>query len=185
MARIAYVSKRFGAGTMETIDRANAICAEYQAQGFDLTLRQLYYQFVARGFIPNRQSEYKRLGDVVNDARLAGLMDWDYIVDRTRAMRQNAHWTNPEDIMHSAASGYAVDKWAGQPERVEVWVEKDALVGVVEPASRRNDVPFFACRGYTSQSEMWAAAQRILRHVRRGTKVTILHLGDMTPAGST
>ena len=72
MPRIRYVSKNFGAAALAVIREANAIIAEYAAQGYDLTLRQLYYQFVSRDLLPNRQSEYKRLGDIINDARLAG-----------------------------------------------------------------------------------------------------------------
>lgn len=70
-----FVERRFSAGSKLLIAQANEIVEQYRAQGFVLTLRQLYYQFVARGLIPNRQSEYKRLGSVINDARLAGLLD--------------------------------------------------------------------------------------------------------------
>src|SRR5277367_6155461 len=104
---------------------AEQICTQYAAQGFDLTLRQLYYQFVARGFIPNKDTEYKRLGSIINDARLAGMVDWDHIVDRTRHLRSMSHWDDPSSIIRSAASSFAVDKWASQPLRIEVWIEKD------------------------------------------------------------
>lgn len=79
-----FVAKDFRPGSMLIINKANEIIAAYQAQGFTLTLRQLYYQFVSRDLIKNQQSEYKRLGSIVNDARLAGLIDWSAIEDRTR-----------------------------------------------------------------------------------------------------
>ena len=63
---IAYVAKRFSPATEKVIDQANTIIVNYQAQGFDLTLRQLYYQFVARGLLPNRDREYKRLGSIIS-----------------------------------------------------------------------------------------------------------------------
>lgn len=66
---------------------------------------------------------------------------------------------------------------------MEVWIEKDALAGVIENVCRRNDVPFFSCRGYTSQSEMWAASQRIMSHINNEQNVTIIHLGDHDPSG--
>lgn len=183
MPRICYVSKRFGADTMAIIDRANAICAEYAAQGFTLTLRQLYYQFVARGYIPNKDTEYKRLGGIVSDARLAGLLDWNYLEDRTRNVKENSSWDSPASIIESAARSYHEDLWDEQENRVEVWIEKDALVGVIETTCRDLDVPFFSCRGYTSQSEMWAAAMRLRRHAQRGQQPVILHLGDHDPSG--
>lgn len=165
------------------IRTAEAICAEYAAQGYDLTLRQLYYQFVARGIIENSQRSYKRLGSIVNDARLAGMLDWDYIVDRTRNLGSVGHWDTPEEIIDGAASQYRVDKWSEQPVRVEVWVEKEALAGVIERTARALDVAWFSCRGYVSQSELWGAAQRHLRYIEGGQRVVVLHLGDHDPSG--
>lgn len=183
MPRIAYISKGFSDGSLDIIDKANIICADYQAQGFDLTLRQLYYQFVSRGFIANKQSEYKRLGDIVNNGRLAGLIDWDYIVDRTRNLQSLAHWRHPRQIIDAVAQQYRHELWAQQPYRVEVWIEKDALVGVIAGACDRNDVPYFSCRGYTSQSELWGAAQRLLRYEKNGQETVVIHLGDHDPSG--
>lgn len=183
MPNISYIDKRFSKGSKAIIVHANRICADYVAQGFDLTLRQLYYQFVARGLLPNRQSEYKRLGSVVNDARMAGLLDWDYIVDRTREMKQRSHWADPSGIIKSAAKGYGINLWEGQEYMVEVWIEKDALVGVIEGVCREYDVPYFSCRGYTSQSEMWRAAMRLVEYMECGHKPVILHLGDHDPSG--
>jgi hypothetical protein len=156
MPRIRYVAKNFSPAALQVIREANAIIANYTAQGYDLTLRQLYHQFVSRDRLPNRQSEYKRPGDIINDARLAGLVDWEAIVDRTRNIRALSHWSDPAAIVKAAANSFAVDKSAEQPRRVEVWIEKDALVGVFEPVCEEFDVPLFACRGYTSQSEVWA-----------------------------
>jgi hypothetical protein len=165
------------------IARAEAVCRQYAADGYDLTLRQLYYQFVARGWIPNNMRSYKRLGEIVNRARLAGLLDWDYIVDRTRNLRGTSHWTAPGSVIDSAAQSYRLDKWADQPRRVEVWVEKEALAGVVERVAGEHDVDGFSCRGYVSQSEQWAAARRMLGYLKGGQAVTVLHLGDHDPSG--
>ena len=66
--------------------------------------------------------------------------------------------------MGAVAQQFRIDKWANQPYRPEVWIEKDALSGVVEGICTELDVPFFSCRGYTSQSEMWAGAMRLKHH---------------------
>lgn len=183
MPHIEYVPKKFSPASLKVIRQAEAICSSYAAQGYDLTLRQLYYQFVSRDLIANKQSEYKRLGSIINDARLAGLLDWDYIVDRTRNLRELPSWNAPTDIVRSSARQFRIDKWADQSTRVEVWIEKDALVGVIEGVCNGQQVPFFSCRGYTSQSEVWGAAQRIGVHIRNGQNVTIVHLGDHDPSG--
>lgn len=183
MPRICYTPRKFSAASLDIIDRADAICTQYAAQGYTLTLRQVFYQFVSRGWIANKQSEYKRLGSVLNDARLAGLLDWDHMEDRTRNLRSVSHWDSPADVIAAAARSYRIDKWADQPYYVEVWIEKDALVGVIERVCRELDVPFFSCRGYTSQSELWAAGMRLAGRVNEGKRVKIIHLGDHDPSG--
>jgi hypothetical protein len=183
MPKICYREKSFGADRAALISKANDIIAEYSAQGFQLTLRQLYYQFVSRDFIPNNLRSYKNLGDVINDARLAGLIDWNSIVDRTRNLQSLAHWRNPAEIIDACASQFRLDRWAPQPRRVEVWIEKDALIGVIEGICNELDVPYFSCRGYTSQSEMWSGAQRLKAYASNSQKPLVLHLGDHDPSG--
>jgi hypothetical protein len=183
MPCITYQTFNFRPAALTVIETANAILAEYAAAGMDLTLRQLYYQFVARGLIPNKDTEYKRLGSVINDARLAGLIDWSRIEDRTRSLRSVAHWSDPADIVEACASQFAIDRWSEQPERVEVWIEKDALIGVIEQVCRKWDVGYFSCRGYVSQSEMWSASQRMNHYERKGQRTFIIHLGDHDPSG--
>ncbi len=185
MAKIAYIEKRFAASSLKIIEKANEIIRDYRAQGDNLTLRQLYYQFVSRDIIPNQQKEYKRLGSIVNDARLAGLIDWNAIEDRTRNL--NSFWFSelgsPQSILEAAADRHELDHWEDQDNYVEVWIEKDALVGVIERVCNQHRVPYFACRGYNSQSEQHKAGKRIEGKIEDGKKVHILHLGDHDPSG--
>jgi hypothetical protein len=178
-----FIDRDFKPATLLIIDQANVIIADFREQGFTLTLRQLYYQFVALDLIPNKQTEYKRLGSIINDARLAGLIDWDAIEDRTRNVKTIPSWSDPQDIMDGVVRSYQEDLWEGQDCRVEVWIEKDALMGVVEPVCRRWRVPFFACRGYSSQSEQYAAGKRFEDLISRDITPIILHLGDHDPSG--
>lgn len=173
----------FRAETMAMIDQANEILQEYSAQGFTLTLRQLYYQFVARQLIANEVREYGRLGRIVVDARRAGLIDWDHIEDRTRGLMGWSFWAGPADAIHRAASSYSEDLWRHQAVRLEVWVEKAALVGVIEPACERWRVPYMAARGYASHSEIYAAGKRLARHINKRKAVAVLYLGDHDPSG--
>ena len=183
MSKICYVAKNLRGATLEVVSHINAIIDEYSAQGFDLTVRQVFYQLVARALIENSQKEYKRIVSIITDARMAGLIDWDSIVDRTRYLRSNSHWKNPAHIIHSAAQSFALDKWSDQPYRIEVWIEKDALVGVLEAACKPLDVPFFSCRGNVSASEMHEAHLRLSDHASGGQTPMILHLGDHDPNG--
>lgn len=178
-----FIDKRFSESSLATIRQANEIIEEYKAEGYILTLRQLFYQFVSRDLISNKTTEYKRLGSVVNDGRLSGLIDWDAIEDRTRNLQKLAHFASAKDIARQALNQFRIDKWFNQPTRVEVWIEKEALAGVFERVCNELDVPFLCCRGYLSQSEMYSAAQRIKYHKQAGQEFTILHFGDHDPSG--
>jgi hypothetical protein len=180
MPFICYTPKSFHKKTEAIISKANEILDEYALLGLDLTLRQLYYQFVARDIIPNTFKEYKKLQNTINDARLAGLIDWDRIEDRTRNLETFSSYRSGESAIRNLSIYYTENKWLDQPKHVEVWVEKDALLGVIEKASSKYATPHFSCRGYTSQSEIWNSAQRLARLEK---PVTILHLGDHDPSG--
>lgn len=182
MPKIQYKEIRFQQKSLDLIELVNQVVDEYSAQGYELTLRQVYYQLVARGYIPNNERSYKNVGSLINDGRLAGLIDWNSVTDRTRNLRKAGHWDNPADVIASARYSYNLDKWEGQPNYVEVWVEKDALVDIVGQACNPLDTPYFSCRGYTSQSEMWSAAQRFIRQDDREKRI-IIHLGDHDPSG--
>lgn len=181
--RIAFKRFNFRKSTLEKIALANHIIELYQAQGYTLTLRQLYYQMVARDMIPNTVQSYKNLGKAVGNGRLAGLIDWDAIEDRLRELVQVPHWRRPRNIVQAAANAFRNDKWRHQPNRVEIWVEKDALSGVLEPVAEKHDVDFFAARGYPSLSEMYSAGERYAEYARQGQEIHILHLGDHDPSG--
>lgn len=183
MPKIQYKEINFRGKSLDLIKLINQVVDEYSSQGYELTLRQTYYQLVARGYIQNNERSYKNIGNLINDGRLAGLIDWHSITDRTRNIRKNPHWSTPSSVIESAMYSYLLDKWEGQPNYVEVWVEKDALVDIVGQACRPIDTPFFSCRGYTSQSEMWSAAQRFINQNRTRENCFIIHLGDHDPSG--
>lgn len=203
--RVCYADKNFNETAEEILRLANQIIDDYAGMGLSLTLRQLYYQFVARDWFPddrtwtqtgsgrwvrdpegtkNAEPNYKWLGGLINDGRLAGRIDWDAIVDRTRNMVRNSHWADPQDIIQDTARQYMIDNWEGQKWQPEVWVEKEALSGVLDDPCAALDVPHFACRGYVSQSAMWEAAMRLIRYrTRLGRNPVIIHLGDHDPSG--
>jgi hypothetical protein len=183
MAKEAFKHINFRGGTLALIDKCNEIIRGYQAQGYDLTLRQVYYQLVSRDLLANQQKEYDRLGSIINDARLTGLIDWSAIVDRTRNIRGVATYDNPEELIARNVWQYSIDKWENQKYRLEVWIEKDALAGVFSRVCNRNQVDFFSCRGYTSQSEMYVAAKRHQGYIEAGQTPIILHFGDHDPSG--
>ncbi len=179
-----FIEKNFHGASLRRINQANEIIGELQAQGYTLSLRQLYYQYVQRGLIPNKVQEYKRLGDLLSKARLAGLVDWSAFEDRGRTLRgwSGGH-ENPGEYIDGIGGDYYVDLWEGQDNYVEVWIEKDALVGVVERPCNRFRVQYFSCRGYSSQTEQYNAGKRFTNQAAQGRNCHILHLGDHDPSG--
>jgi hypothetical protein len=178
-----YIEKDFNASSLLVINQANAVLEEYRAMGYVLTLRQLYYQLVARGHIENNMKSYKRVGSIVSDARLAGLIDWSMIEDRGREVVTPPHWNSPAEIVEAAARQFAIDKWADQTYHVEVMVEKQALEGVLIPVCRELDIAFTANRGYSSSSAMREAGLRIMQKLGDGKEVAIFYMGDHDPSG--
>jgi hypothetical protein len=178
-----FIEKRFGSAAETIIRTANEILDEYAKDGYDLSLRQLYYQFVSRNLIENTERSYKNLGSIISDARLAGRIDWDMIKDRGREMISNPHWTSPADILETCSGQYRIDRWGTQPNYIEVMVEKQALEGVLIPVCKQWDVPFTANKGYSSSSAMYEASRRYLRRAEQGKGLYILYLGDHDPSG--
>lgn len=206
MPKIKYKKYRPDTDSRWLIAQANQILEEYVEQGFLLTLRQLYYQFVARDLFPesrrwrlvgskwvrdpegtkNAEPNYMKLSHVVSTrAREAGMVDWEHLQDRGRYVRKFSHWDSPSDVVQDCIDQYRVDLWENQKTRVEVWVEKEALVDVVGRAAERWDVPYFPNKGYLSTSAAWDAGHnRFLKWKNEyGQDTIILHLGDHDPSG--
>ena len=193
--KTAYVPKSFNDTHLGVIRQAEAICNEYAAQGYELTLRQLYYQFIARDLFPesrrdkvsgtkNTDKNYNWLGELLGDARLAGQINWSHMTDRTRTSEGgDGGYGSPENAIRSMADWYGITHWDGQPNYVEVWVEKEALADVVGRAAREWDVAHMACRGYVSLSAMHESALRLRSKEGHGRSTHVLYLGDHDPSG--
>ena len=220
MACETFVEKRFGAETRELIDQANGIVREYQDQNLRLTLRQLYYQFVSRDLFPddrtwmqvegtnkwvrvapddprgsrNAESNYKWLGGILGDARLAGLTDWGAIEDRGRQPTIWDEFDGPREALQVALDRYRLPRRADQRNYVELWVEKEALAGVLRPLAAEAHVTLMVNKGYSSLSAMYESAQRfkILANIpesddhdseRDSKEPHLFYLGDHDPSG--
>jgi hypothetical protein len=183
MSTEVFIPYKPHAATLRVVEQANAIIGEYEEQGFTLTLRQLFYQFVARGLLENTFKEYKRLGVIIRDARNGGLIDWDAVEDRTREVNTHPSWDSPAKIIEGAAAQYREDRWAAQRYRPEVWIEKNALIGVIEDICTELRVPYFATIGNNSQTLQYQAGKRFKRYFGQGLIPLVLHLADHDPNG--
>ena len=182
MTKEAFEERRFAAKTAKVIEQANEIMEEYS--GDKLTPRQLHYQFVARDLYENTMRNYKKLGDILRNGRMAGLISWDLVQDRTRGLT-GWGWgeSSPAGAISTAAYSYKERRWANQPVKVEIWVEKDALSGVLVDPGVEWRLNYFATKGYPSISSLKAAADRFKAQERRDERTVILNLSDHDPEG--
>lgn len=168
----------------EVVTAVNQILSEYT---MDLTLRQIYYRLVAGGLIPNRSTAYNSLSSQLVKAREAGEVDAYRIVDRSRRI-DDISYDSPEDFLkacrYSLENRWLMRMWDSQLVYVEVWVEKDALSGVLADAVRDFNTIVAPSRGYSSYSYLRDAADRIERYTNQGSKqAIILHFADHDPSG--
>jgi hypothetical protein len=190
MSKKQYLDWNFRKTSLDRIKTINEIIEEYQGQGYDLSLRQLYYQLVAGGYIENSPNSYDRIGELVKNARLAGLVDWDAITDRTRVIyNEIGDYHGPLSINIKGAveneigSCFSSSKWAGQRYYVEVWVEKDALSDIVALSAEETTVAYYASKGYSSVDALHNAAERMKYWHEKGKDCVIIYLGDHDPTG--
>lgn len=184
MAMQEYKEFNFKPETYRLIATINDILAEFEATGDVVTVRQLYYQLVARNIIPNTEKSYKKITGVVNDGRLAGLIDWDAIEDRTREVNTRNRWSSGREILENSARGFHMDLWDNQPCRLFAIVEKEALFGALHRTCWQYDVPLLPARGYPSGTVLREFAHdHIMDAINYDQRVVILHLGDHDPSG--
>src|SRR3989339_590691 len=162
--------------TLNLIYQVKIILNNYNVR---ITVRQLYYQLVARQIIENNLNSYKRLDSILSDARKNGNLKFNDFVDRVRRPIKTSSWIDLKDFFATVKNSYKRNKWQGQENYVEVWLEKDALAGVFEPITRKYDLNLSIGRGYQSLSSLNDAVNRfpIDKDIR------ILYFGDFDPTG--
>ncbi|QCW20363.1 hypothetical protein [Flavobacterium phage FPSV-S1] len=163
----------------------NAIIEDYQAQGYKLTLRQLYYQLVSKNVIANNDQEYKKLSRVLTEGRVAGIVDWDSIEDRLRRPQNVYTVEDIKDALEDTVTQYRLNRQRDQNVFVEVLVEKDAISNVLKRVTEKYGVNILVNRGYGSVTAMYDAYSRYRSALKYKNidKVVILYIGDHDPSG--
>lgn len=174
---------RLNKKNQEQLEVINSIIEEYARDGYTLTLRQLYYQLVSRDIIPNQQKEYAKLSTLLVKGRMAGFVDWDAIEDRIRVPNIPYSVDDIEDAIQDTINQYRLNRQDGQEVYIELWVEKDALSGVLKRITHHYHINLMVNRGYSSCTAMHDAYERFVEKVAEGKKVVILYLGDHDPSG--
>jgi len=176
----AFKSQRISGDRQLLIGHANSILEDYASEGYRLTLRQLYYQLVARNIIPNRVQEYAKLSNVMVTARMCGFTDWNYLEDRLRIPYLEYAVNDVEEALEDTINQYKRNRQEGQSSLIEIWTEKDAVSNILKRVSKWFHVSLMVNRGYSSCSAMYRAAERFKMNKKH---VVILYVGDHDPSG--
>jgi len=185
------VANKFEDGTVrywkadkaEVVQQIQSILQEYRQQGYTLTLRQLHYQMVTNNWIVNHTTSYKKLGNILDDCRYSGVVDWFAIEDRGRVPILPYSVTGIPGALEDTVDQYRLNRQEGQANIVEVWTEKDALSGILRRTSEEYHVRLVVNKGYSSSSAMYMAYQRIVENYENACKTIILYIGDHDPSG--
>jgi hypothetical protein len=146
-----------------------------------MTVRQVFYRLVSEGVIAKTESEYKyTVVRLLGQMRRQGLIPFRWIADNTRWMRKTQSFSSVEDALYRTAQTYRRALWADQPAYVEVWLEKDALSGVLLEVTDPWDVPLMVTRGYPSLTFLHSAAEQI---AAVGKPAFLYYFGDFDPSG--
>jgi len=197
-----YKEHRFTPGVRYILDTANKYIEEYRNMGYTLILRQLYYRFIAKDSFPdswidrlynikegldpntkNTLKNYKRLGDIINHGREAGIISWTAFEDRNRTLYGTNPVEDPDAVAKDIEMRLILDCWADQPNYVEVYVEKDSLGPIIARPANKWRAPHMACKGYLSASQAWRAGVRFKAAMDDGKRAILIHVGDHDPSG--
>jgi hypothetical protein len=154
-----------------------------QQYDFPLTLRQIYYQLVAKQIIPNLQKYYFKLSRLCVIGRDKGFLSEDSFADRLREIEKVSSWINLSDFAETAKNAYRKDKWVNQDNYIEIWTEKDALRGVISPITNKWDVGLLVVRGQVSRTAIYEASQRYKQKKEEEKECYLFYFGDFDPSG--
>jgi len=169
---------------LDKLNKVEEILIELEAYK-PLTLRQVYYQMVSKGYIENRVSEYGMLSNLLKWARIDGHIAWEDIEDRVRSYHDLAGWGGSGEFIDASLkhflNGYRRDLLQPQEKYIEIWIEKDALSSIFIKVAEPYTIPVVVCRGFSSVSFLNEFAERL--KYNKDKQAVMLYFGDFDPSG--
>lgn len=148
-----------------------------------VTVRQLYYRLVTLNLCPKSENGYKAVARVCAEMRKDGSLPWIWITDQTRWQRKPNSYDSLEDALVNMQAFYRRNLWLAQDNYVEIWIEKEALAGVVYPITSDWDVPLMVSKGFASLTYLYNAAETFNHKTDMGKSCHIYYFGDYDPSG--
>jgi len=164
--------------SLELLEQVQEIIDSYD---FALTLRQIYYQLVAKQIIPNKQNYYHKLSRLCVMGRDEGILPEEGFADRLREVDKLSSWVDLNEFMETVRRSYHKDKWQNQDRYLEIWTEKDALRGVLSQVTYQYDVSLMVARGQLSRTAIYEASKRY--KIKSDKECYLYYCGDFDPSG--
>jgi hypothetical protein len=172
------------ANQLDKLNKVKTILTELEKYK-PLTLRQVFYQLVGKGYIPNTKGQYTMLSGLIKWARIQNKIPWDDIEDRSRVFNDSRGWAETKDFMRWRLSNfigaYTRDLMQTQKKYIEVWIEKDALSSIFSMICEQYTIPVVACKGFASISSLNDLKNRIESEPTKDH--IMLYFGDFDPSG--
>jgi hypothetical protein len=149
-----------------------------------MTVRQVFYQLVARGVIDKTEQQYQ--GTVIRlmtEMRLAGDLPYNWVVDESRRARITQTYDDVADAIEQTVRFYRRSALKQSDDYLEVWCEKDALAGSLWDVTSEYDVPLMISRGMPSLTFLRGTAEAIQSAAEHGKQSFIYQFGDHDPSG--
>ena len=166
--------------SLELLIQVKEIIESYD---FPLTLRQIYYQLVAKQIIPNQQKYYMKLSRLCVIGRDESILPEGAFADRLRQVDKPSSWFNLPDYIETVKYAYRKDKWQEQDAYIEIWTEKDALRGVLTKVTYSYDVPLMVVRGQVSRTAIYESYERFAEKINEDKDCYLYYAGDFDPSG--
>jgi hypothetical protein len=166
--------------TKAEVERRREGLIEIIAAMRPMTVRQVFYQATIRGIVEKSEAGYTKVQTDLTLMRRAGDLPYNWLADNTRWQRKPDTFDSVEEALRETARFYRKSLWTDADAYLEIWLEKDALSGVIYPITSMYDVPLMVARGYASLSFLHSAAEYINGLV---VPTYIYHLGDHDPSG--
>lgn len=180
-------NRRIFTWTELQIDKLNKVLETLQEleEFKPLTLRQIYYQLVGKGYIENNVSQYGMLSKLIKQARIDGYISWEDVEDRVRAYHDLTGWSGSDRFIKASVESflrdYQRDLLQSQDIYPEIWIEKDALSSIFTRVASPYTIPVVVCRGFSSVSFLNDYRRRLSYYP--GRKPILLYFGDFDPSG--
>jgi len=183
MAFEKFIDHSFKAANRKKLNAIQDIIKEYKEKNLVLPLRQIHYQLVSKNITANTDSEYKKLSDLLSNARMSGVIDWNSIVDRNRAPHQAYYENDMSDSLWRTYRQYKLDRMRNQDVHVEIMIEKMAIFEIVANVSDYYSIMVTGNKGNCSDTILHDCSLRLIKACDDGKSCIVLYIGDHDPSG--